>query len=136
MAAGQLLMALLQLAVVAPLLAGAPPSPLALSAPVLLCVLALGALGTGIAFVLNLRVIRVAGVSTSTSVTYLMPVVATVVGVLVLGEHMVWNQPVGALVVLAGVAVSQGLLGRRPRGPLTSARPSGADPVTIAGRSG
>jgi drug/metabolite transporter (DMT)-like permease len=135
MAAGQLLMALLQLAIVAPLLAGAPPAPLSLSAPVVLCVLALGALGTGIAFVLNLRVIRVAGASTSSSVTYLMPVVATIVGVLVLGEHLAWNQPVGALVVLAGVAVSQGLFGSRPR-DAAPARPTSQEPVAVPSRAG
>ncbi len=115
-AAAQLLIALAQLAIAAPLLAGAPPAPAALSAEVLLSVLALGALGTGVAFVLNFRVIRVAGASTSASVTYLMPVVATLVGVLVLHEHLVWNQPVGAAIVLAGVAVSQGVLRRRQFG--------------------
>ncbi|HEU4346979.1 MAG TPA: DMT family transporter [Actinoplanes sp.] len=112
LAAAQLLLALAELAVFAPLLAGAPPAPASLSLRVVLCVLALGALGTGVAFVLNLRVIRVAGASTSSSVTYLMPVVATVVGVVVLREHLVWNQPLGALIVLAGVAVSQGALSR------------------------
>ena len=114
-AAGQLLMALAQLSIVAPLLAGAPPAPTSLSSQVVWCVLALGALGTGVAFVLNLRVIRVAGASTSTSVTYLMPVVATLAGVLILGESLVWNEPVGALVVIAGVAISQGLVGRLRR---------------------
>ncbi|MEU4423618.1 DMT family transporter [Actinoplanes sp. NPDC024001] len=114
MAAAQLLAALAQLVVVAPLLAGAPPDPAGLSTDVLLCVLALGALGTGVAFVLNFQVIRLAGVSTSTSVTYLMPVVATLVGVTILHEHLHWNQPVGAVIVLVGVAVSQGLLSRRP----------------------
>ena len=116
-AAGQLLMALAQLIVLAPLLAGAPPAPADLSPQVLWCVLALGALGTGLAFVLNLRVIRVAGASTSASVTYLMPVVATVVGVLILGEHLIWNQPLGALIVLSGVAISQGVLSRRRVAP-------------------
>ncbi|GAB1641319.1 DMT family transporter [Krasilnikovia sp. MM14-A1259] len=113
MAAAQLLVALGMLAVAAPLLAGPPPAPERLSVGVVLSVLALGALGTGIAFVLNLQVIRVAGASTSTSVTYLMPVVATLVGVLVLREHLHWHQIAGAAVVLAGVAVSQGLRLRR-----------------------
>jgi drug/metabolite transporter (DMT)-like permease len=114
-AAAQLLVALAQLAIVAPLVAGAPPVPTSLSLNVVLSVLALGALGTGLAFVLNFRVIRVAGASTSASVTYLMPVVATLVGVVILGEHLLWNQPVGALVVLTGVAVSQGVLMRLRR---------------------
>jgi drug/metabolite transporter (DMT)-like permease len=115
LAATQLLIALAELAVFAPLLAGAPPAPTGLSLRVVLCVLALGALGTGLAFVLNFRVIRIAGASTSASVTYLMPVVATVVGVTILHEHLEWNQPVGALIVLAGVAVTQGLLRRAGR---------------------
>jgi drug/metabolite transporter (DMT)-like permease len=119
-AAAQLLMALAQLAIVAPLVAGAPPAPTSLSTDVVLCVLALGALGTGLAFVLNFRVIRVAGASTSASVTYLMPVVATLVGVIILGEHLLWNQPVGALIVLAGVAISQGVLMRLRRGAAAS----------------
>ncbi|HET9518858.1 MAG TPA: DMT family transporter [Actinoplanes sp.] len=114
-AAAQLLVATVQLGVVAPLLAGPPPSPTRLSGPVLLSVLLLGALGTGFAFVLLYRIIRIAGASTASSVTYLMPLVATLLGVLVLDERLVWNQPVGALVVLAGVAVSQGLFGRRQR---------------------
>jgi drug/metabolite transporter (DMT)-like permease len=125
-AAAQLLMALAQLAIVAPLVAGAPPVPTTLSLDVVLCVLALGALGTGLAFVLNFRVIRVAGASTSASVTYLMPVVATLVGVVILGEHLLWNQPVGALVVLTGVAISQGVLMRLRR---RTARPEPLDPL-------
>ena len=108
--AGQLAMAAVELAIVAPFVAGAPPSPTRLSADVIASVLALGALGTGLAFVLMFRVIRFAGASASASVTYLLPIVATVIGVLGLGEHIRWNQPVGALVVLAGVAVSQGFL--------------------------
>ncbi|HEX6500152.1 MAG TPA: DMT family transporter [Micromonosporaceae bacterium] len=109
-AAGQMLMSTVQLAIAAPLLAGAPPALGSLRLPVVGALLALGALGTGIAFVLNYRIIRVAGASTASTVTYLIPIFATVAGVLVLGEHLTWYEPVGAVVVLAGVAVSQGLL--------------------------
>jgi drug/metabolite transporter (DMT)-like permease len=108
--AGQLLTAAVMLLIVTPLVAGAPPAPSRLSADVIASVLALGALGTGLAFVLNFRVIRFAGATTSASVTYLMPIVATIIGVVVLKERLSWYQPVGALVVLIGVAVSQGLL--------------------------
>jgi len=131
LAATQLILALAEMAVVAPLLAGAPPAPASLSLQVVLCVLALGALGTGLAFVLNMRVIRVAGASTSASVTYLMPVVATVVGVLILGEHLIWNQPLGALIVLTGVAISQGVLSRR-RGARPPDDPVAASPGPAA----
>ena len=130
-AAAQLLMALAQLAVIAPLVAGAPPAPWRLSGAVVGCVLALGALGTGIAFVLNFRVIRIAGASTSASVTYLMPVVATLVGVLILGERLRWNQPAGAVVVLVGVALSQGLVARL-RAARVPAAPAPADQVMTA----
>ena len=81
-----------------------------LTSAVVASVLALGALGTGVAFVLNFRVIRFAGASTSASVTYLMPIVATVIGVVGLGEHISWYQPAGALIVLTGIAISQGVL--------------------------
>ena len=111
LAAGQLIMGTAMLAIAAPILAGPPPTTLSL--PVLGSVVGLGALGTGIAFALNFRVIRLAGVTTSTSVTYLMPIWATLVGFLVLGERLSWNQPVGAAIVLLGVAISQGIRLRR-----------------------
>ena len=106
-----LLCATVQLAIVAPFIAGhAPPAPWSLSLEVVASVVALGALGSGIAFVLNLRMIRLIGASMTSMVTYIMPIFAIVVGVLVLDEHLTWYQPVGALVVLTGVAVSQGVI--------------------------
>jgi threonine/homoserine efflux transporter RhtA len=80
---------------------------------------ALGAFGSGIAFALNMRVITVAGASTAAFVTYLMPLVAVALGIMVLGESLTWNQPVGAAIVLLGVAVAQGVLVRRPGKPRT-----------------
>jgi drug/metabolite transporter (DMT)-like permease len=113
-AAGQMLMATLQMAVVAPLIAGAPPSLTGLHLRVLGSLAALGALGTGIAFILNYRVIRLVGPGTTSTVTYLMPIFSTLAGVLVLGERIGWSEPVGAAVILVGVALSQGLLGSLP----------------------
>jgi drug/metabolite transporter (DMT)-like permease len=43
-------------------------------------------------------------------VGYLVPVFATVAGVSLLGEPLSWNEPVGGLLVLLGVAASQGRL--------------------------
>lgn len=123
LSAVQLLVATLQLLVVAPLVAGAPPLPTTLSLDVVGSVLALGAFGTGLAFVINMHNIRVVGASTAATVTYLIPVFAVLVGALALGEQPTWHQPVGALVVLLGVAVSQGFLGRRPAGGPATARP-------------
>jgi drug/metabolite transporter (DMT)-like permease len=114
LSAGMLLSATVQLAVVAPFVAGGPPpAPWSLSLEAIGSVVALGALGSGVAFVLNLRNIRLIGASMSSMVTYLMPVFAIVAGVALLHEHLTWYQPVGALIVLTGVAVSQGLLRRR-----------------------
>lgn len=117
-----LLCASVQLAILAPIIAGhAPPAPWSLSLEVIASVVALGALGSGIAFVLNLRMIRLIGASMTSMVTYIMPIFAIVVGVLVLDEHLTWYQPVGALIVLTGVAVSQGVIRiARSRKPPTS----------------
>lgn len=114
MSATQLLLATGLLAVLAPLGTGAVPDVTALSWQAVASVAALGSLGTGIAFVLNLRNITIAGASNASFVTYLVPVFATLLGVLVLSEGLAWNQPVGALVVLSGVALSQGMVRRRP----------------------
>jgi drug/metabolite transporter (DMT)-like permease len=115
---GQLLMGTLHLLILAPLLAGAPPAPWHLSWRVLGSIAALGILGTGIAFTLNYHVIQTAGVTTGSMVTYLPPVVAAVAGVTLLHERLSWNQPLGGLIVLLGVGVSQGLfLARARRGP-------------------
>ncbi|MEO3747167.1 DMT family transporter [Plantactinospora sp. B5E13] len=132
LSAAQLLMATAQLAIVAPLVAGAPPVPTRLSAEAIASVLTLGALGTGLAFVINMRNIRLAGASTASTVTYVIPIFAVLIGVVALREHLAWYQPVGAAIVLAGVAVSQGLLGRsRPRAQARAAAP---EPVPSARR--
>jgi len=116
LSAGQLLMATAQLAIIAPLVAGAPPVPTGLSPDVIASVLALGALGTGLAFVIHMRNVRLAGASTASAVTYLIPIFAVLIGVLALDEHLAWYQPVGAAIVLIGVAISQGpFTGRRHR---------------------
>jgi len=114
-----LLCAMVQLAIVAPIVTRqAPPAPWSLSIEVLGSVLALGALGSGIAFVLSMRNIRLIGASRSAMVTYLMPVFSILVGVLILREHITWYQPVGGLVVLLGVAISQGVFTSFKRKPV------------------
>jgi drug/metabolite transporter (DMT)-like permease len=73
-----------------------------------------------------MRNIRLIGASRSSMVTYLMPVFSILVGVIVLHEHLTWYQPVGALVVLLGVAVSQGVLRKPRRKPALAAEASAA----------
>lgn len=112
---GQLLMGTVHLLIAAPLLAGAPPAPWHLTWRVLGSIAALGVLGTGVAFTLNYYVIQTAGVTTGSMVTYLPPVVAAIAGVTLLHEHLSWNQPLGGVIVLVGVGVSQGLFHARVR---------------------
>ena len=70
-------------------------------ASVVLAMLALGVLGSGLAYILNFVVIARSDATTASTVTYVITLVAVVSGALVLGEHITWNQPVGALLVVA-----------------------------------
>jgi drug/metabolite transporter (DMT)-like permease len=70
--------------------------------------LGLGILGSGVAYILNFHVVSRTGGTTASTVTYLTPVFAVVVGAAFLGEPVSWYEPVGGLVILAGAAFSQG----------------------------
>ena len=83
-----------------------------LSWRVVLSMLALGALGTGMAYVWNTNVVSAWGATNASSVTYLTPVVGVVFGVIFLGEHMTWSEPIGAALVVLGIVVSQTRLKR------------------------
>ncbi|GAB3575528.1 DMT family transporter [Leifsonia lichenia] len=81
--------------------------PITFSWPVLLSLLALGALGTGVVYIWNMNVLRAWGPTATSGVTYVTPVVGVALGILVLGETLSWNEPVGALVVIAGILLTQ-----------------------------
>jgi drug/metabolite transporter (DMT)-like permease len=70
-----------------------------------LAVLVLGILGTGFAYMLQFDVVRAAGATVSTTVTYLIPVVSVVLGVTLLDEHLAWPQLLGAAVVVGSAVV-------------------------------
>jgi drug/metabolite transporter (DMT)-like permease len=71
-------------------------------------ILGLGVLGTGIAYVWNYRNIELAGSVIASSVTYITPVVAVVLGVLFLRETLSISQLLGGvLVVLSALLVQQ-----------------------------
>ncbi|WP_418955874.1 DMT family transporter [Streptomyces tritici] len=113
LAGSQVGLATLQLAVVTPLFTTVPDSVELLP---LLSVLALGALGTGYAMLLQYGVVAEVGPTTAAMVTYFIPVIATAAGVALLDESLTWNTPVGAAVVLAGAALTQTRgPARRPR---------------------
>ncbi|MGI5373859.1 DMT family transporter [Streptomyces sp. CA-251387] len=100
----QLLLATAQLAVVTPLFTSVPDRFPVLP---LLAVVALGALGTGLAVLLQYGLVAEVGPTTAQMVTYFIPVIATAAGVALLGESLSWSTPVGAVIVLAGAALTQ-----------------------------
>jgi drug/metabolite transporter (DMT)-like permease len=107
LATGQILAASLLLLPLV-LLSGGTTGPM--TSGIVLSMIGLGALGTGVAYVLNYRIVRAAGATTASTVTYLTPLVAILVGLVFLNEPLAWNEPIGGLVVVLGVAVSQGRL--------------------------
>jgi drug/metabolite transporter (DMT)-like permease len=112
LAAAQVTLGSIQLALVTPFFSDAPSH---ISLKVLGSMLALGALGTGFAYILNYDVISRAGATTASLVTYVVPIFATVFGVVLLDEGLSWNEPLGALVIVLGVAIAQGLVRIRQR---------------------
>lgn len=100
----QLFLGTVQLAFVTPLFTTVPGG---LPVVPTLAVVALGALGTGLAVLLQYGLVNEVGPTTAQMVTYFIPVIATTAGVAVLGERLSWNTPVGALIVLAGAALTQ-----------------------------
>ncbi|MFI7412877.1 DMT family transporter [Streptomyces sp. NPDC049627] len=100
----QLLLATGQLAVVTPLFTSVP---VRLPVLPLLAVVALGALGTGLAVLIQYGLVAEVGPTTAQMVTYFIPVIATAAGVALLGESLAWSTPVGAVIVLAGAALTQ-----------------------------
>ncbi|MER5474626.1 DMT family transporter [Streptomyces sp. NPDC002685] len=104
MTGAQLLLATAQLALVTPLFTTLPSH---VAVVPLLAIVALGALGTGLAMLLQYGIVAEVGPTTAQMVTYFIPVIATAAGVAILGESLAWSTPVGAVIVLAGAALSQ-----------------------------
>ncbi|MGW3668311.1 DMT family transporter [Streptomyces sp. NPDC005141] len=104
MTGAQLLLATAQLALVTPLFTTLPSH---FAVVPLLAVVALGALGTGLAMLLQYGIVAEVGPTTAQMVTYFIPVIATAAGVAILGESLAWSTPVGAVIVLAGAALTQ-----------------------------
>ena len=116
-AAGQVLLGALFLVpvVLGEAVLGGGTVRLPLAMDTVLGMLALGSLGSGVAYILNTHIVMSAGGTIASSVTYVTPAVAVVAGVLVLSEPLAWHEPVGTVIVLVGVAISQGRL-RLPGG--------------------
>ncbi len=103
LSAGQLIAATVLLAVVLPF-AGLHPVHLRWDATAALAVL--GIFGTGIAYILNYRLITDEG-TTASIVTYLLPIVAVILGAAILSDHITAQIIGGMLIVLIGVAITR-----------------------------
>lgn len=75
-----------------------------------LALLALGIVCTGVAYILYFRLIEQAGPARALAVTFLVPVFAVVYGVLFLAESVTAWMLLCAAVIVAGTALSTGLL--------------------------
>ncbi len=80
------------------------PSPAALAS-----LLALGILGTGLAFIVYFRLLETADPTYLSMVTYVIPIFGVILGVLVLNERLTWHTLAGFALILLGVMVVNGL---------------------------
>lgn len=103
-AAGQLMAGTAQLTVLTVAFTSLPAS---FPAAPTLAIVALGVVGTGYANLLQFGLVHEKGPTIAMMATYMIPPVATVAGVLLLGEHLSWNVFVGAAIILTGAALTQ-----------------------------
>jgi drug/metabolite transporter (DMT)-like permease len=85
----------------------APPGADALTWPIMLSLVSLGALGTGFAFLIFYMLIERVGATNTTMVTYLVPVVAVIAGIVILGERLSPLVLAGGALVGCGIWLTQ-----------------------------
>jgi len=81
--------------------------PITLSSSVVLSVVALGVLSTGIAYVLNYRLIQDDGSTAASMTNYLTPVVAVLLGIAFVDERLTWNLIIGTAMILVGLWIAE-----------------------------
>jgi drug/metabolite transporter (DMT)-like permease len=81
--------------------------PITLSSSVVLSVVALGVLSTGIAYVLNYRLIQDEGPTAASMTNYLTPVVAVLLGIAFVDERLTWNLIIGTAMILVGLWIAE-----------------------------
>ena len=79
-----------------------------------LSVIALGVLGSGLAYLIYFAIIASAGASRAILVTYLVPAFALAYGAVILDEAITAVSLAGLALVLAGTALATGLVRARP----------------------
>jgi drug/metabolite transporter (DMT)-like permease len=93
------------------------------SAKALGSVVALGVIGTALAYLFFYRMLASYGASRAALVTYLIPPIALVYGIGLLDEPLTANALVGLILTLAGVALGSGVLGVARRREVAPAAP-------------
>jgi drug/metabolite transporter (DMT)-like permease len=78
-------------------------------------IVALGVLGTAVALLFFYRLLNRYGAARASLVTYLLPPVALVYGVLILDEELTLNAALGLVLILVGVALGSGVGSRLRR---------------------
>ena len=102
-------------------------SPVSLTPGIVVSVVVLGGIGTGIAYVWYTNVINAWGATSASTVTYLTPITGIILGALILGETIVWNQIVGGIVIIIAILVGQGRLRPPHHSPATQLRTQAAE---------
>jgi drug/metabolite transporter (DMT)-like permease len=103
-AATQVVLAAIPLVLLAPLTS---TGHIRLTPRIAISMALLGVLGTGIAYVWNTHIVRTWGAMRASTVTYLMPLVGVVLGIVLLGERVQPHEPVGGLIILLGVLAAR-----------------------------
>jgi drug/metabolite transporter (DMT)-like permease len=96
--------------------------PVHLTTRVVVSMLLLGPLGTGLAYALNANIVAAWGATSGSTVTYVVPMIGVALGMVLLAERIAWNQPLGALLVIAGVTLTG--VGQTAKEPIPLAEPS------------
>jgi drug/metabolite transporter (DMT)-like permease len=83
--------------------------PTQISSSTWAAILFLGIFSTGLAFPLVYKIIRDVSSLAAATITYATPIVSTLAGVIFLSEGLQWYQPIGAMLILVGVGLVQGI---------------------------
>ena len=80
-----------------------------------LSMLWLGAVGSGLAYLIYFTLLREVGATQVVVVTYVLPFIGVALGVLLLNEPLTWSMIAGLVLILAGLIAINGVPGRRAK---------------------
>lgn len=95
------------------LLSGGLPTLASVSPFIWASMLWLGAVGSGLAYLLYFMLLREVGATQVVVVTYVLPFIGVALGVILLNEPLTWSMIAGLGLILAGLIAINGVPGRR-----------------------